>query len=700
MIRTLNLNDKTYEDRINEAIASIPIYTDEWTNYNPSDPGITILENLSLFETLQQDNINDIPLSVKTNLLKMAGFVPAKGKSAKVLVMASGLKENIIIPRGQKFYIYDVPFETVKPTKVYAGSITNICTKYNDEKFYFSHLQKTPSYLESFIFTKTPKVGMELYIYTDMLPDPGSEFIMYAHVKGSKKRNDIDPKDKDIFSAFKWEYYTKDGFEKIHAKDSTHGFIKSGEIRVRIGDKWPAKYADGDDEGYCIRVTLTESSYDEPPALTQINGFLFELTQLETKSFNISGVKASSIELLTAVEKNNYISVFVKEEKSGSYRRYIPVSNTEKDTGRYYTVSEDENGLTTYHFSKAKFGYAPFKGRACIRVLVYNEEVMRRYQIGKVLGYDDQEFSVPFKNIVNESFSIVARRVDENGEYIYDFVRPSKTDIGNLHYVLNDRDGVIIIKDAGDFIGAELFMAGCAVYLGDAGNVRADNQLITNGLPKGVSYVNPAAGHGGVFPETIEQVRQRFIEDINMPYAAITAEDYEYLALTTSGLCIKKAKAHFDESESRVYVAVLPGYGQDDYPMLSDDYIKRISERINERRLLTTKLSVGRTIPVPVNVRATVYVKQHYEDCEQIIVRELEKLLNYPASEHNIGDSVRFDEVYKCIENLACVEFVHSLNLRSSRNSLLVAGDMDIHPVWNGLVVPGHISIDTISYNG
>lgn len=39
-----NLDDRRYNDLLAEALASIPVYSPEWTNYNPSDPGITLVE--------------------------------------------------------------------------------------------------------------------------------------------------------------------------------------------------------------------------------------------------------------------------------------------------------------------------------------------------------------------------------------------------------------------------------------------------------------------------------------------------------------------------------------------------------------------------------------------------------------------------------------------------------------------------------
>jgi hypothetical protein len=52
MIGNINLNTKSYEQILEESISQIPIYSKDWTNYNVSDPGITILENLSAFSAL------------------------------------------------------------------------------------------------------------------------------------------------------------------------------------------------------------------------------------------------------------------------------------------------------------------------------------------------------------------------------------------------------------------------------------------------------------------------------------------------------------------------------------------------------------------------------------------------------------------------------------------------------------------------
>ncbi|NJP12203.1 MAG: hypothetical protein HC866_24345 [Leptolyngbyaceae cyanobacterium RU_5_1] len=39
-----NLDDRTYDDLVAEALSLIPTYAPEWTNHNPSDPGIALIE--------------------------------------------------------------------------------------------------------------------------------------------------------------------------------------------------------------------------------------------------------------------------------------------------------------------------------------------------------------------------------------------------------------------------------------------------------------------------------------------------------------------------------------------------------------------------------------------------------------------------------------------------------------------------------
>lgn len=66
-----NLDDKTYADLVAEARSLIPTYAPEWTNHNPSDPGITLIELFAyLTETLIY-RLNRVTDENKVEFLKL-----------------------------------------------------------------------------------------------------------------------------------------------------------------------------------------------------------------------------------------------------------------------------------------------------------------------------------------------------------------------------------------------------------------------------------------------------------------------------------------------------------------------------------------------------------------------------------------------------------------------------------------------------
>ena len=67
-----NLDDRTYDDLVTEAIGLIPIYAPKWTNHNASDPGITLIELFAyLTEMLlyRQNRVTDANIEAFLRLL-------------------------------------------------------------------------------------------------------------------------------------------------------------------------------------------------------------------------------------------------------------------------------------------------------------------------------------------------------------------------------------------------------------------------------------------------------------------------------------------------------------------------------------------------------------------------------------------------------------------------------------------------------
>ena len=113
MLSSINLNDKDYDQFMAEAIAQIPLYSREWTNLNASEPGITILENLSAFSALQQSEINEVTDKIKWKLLALAGFEPVKGEPATAYLKQKAALQDMESGQveGEKVYAQDICYE-------------------------------------------------------------------------------------------------------------------------------------------------------------------------------------------------------------------------------------------------------------------------------------------------------------------------------------------------------------------------------------------------------------------------------------------------------------------------------------------------------------------------------------------------------------------------------------------------------------
>ncbi len=694
MLKVDELQARTYSERMEDVMRELPIRSQEWTNYNASDPGMTILENLTAFSALQGAEIVSLSYRAKMALLKMAGFLPGRGKCSKVLLSADHLKKPVTLKNGDRFHIGDLCFETNREMTVGTSKLIGVFAKEDDEFRDVSFCLDREISVPARVFGDNPKVGNSLYFIMDRDPSGAKELIFYAKVIGSNKRNRTEDRTEHIFADIVWECFTPEGFKEINVRDFTSAFINSGEIKMTLPSGKLAVCEEAPVKGYCIRATLKRADYDLIPKVTNVFGFLFEVWQKDTKAFSQTFGKNDKVTVTSPIGDDVYYLVFGKEQKGSSYRRYELVTSPGIN-GRYCLYNKNKDGSMTFSFSEEDFGYAPMKSKECVRVIIYNEDIMRRYNVGKVYGFDDQEMEIPCSNIVHETFFLIARRKDKDG-YIYDFVRPEKKDNGALYYHLLEGEGRIIIEDPGDFIDADLFMGSVATTSGSRGNIGAGSQLVLDREDVEGSFYNPGEGTGGCFRETLEQVRKRFQADMKTPYRAVTAKDFESIVKTTPGLCIRKAKAVMDQEKDLVKIAVLPD-ADEEFPKLSSIYMEKINDRLEERRLITSQFSILKPCYAAIGVKCTVYVKRHFSDYRKQIEDRIRSKVDYIHSEKNFGDRLMFEDVFHAIEDLDCVEYVYDLSLHSENSKLAQMKEYDIYPRHDCLCYPGEINLEIVS---
>ena len=69
-----NLDDRTFADLVDECLLRIPRYCPEWTNYNPSDPGITLVELFAWLTDQALMRFNEVPRLNYVTFLELLGM--------------------------------------------------------------------------------------------------------------------------------------------------------------------------------------------------------------------------------------------------------------------------------------------------------------------------------------------------------------------------------------------------------------------------------------------------------------------------------------------------------------------------------------------------------------------------------------------------------------------------------------------------
>jgi predicted phage baseplate assembly protein len=98
-----NLDDRRFQDILDEARRMIPRYCPEWTDHNLSDPGITLLELFAWMTDMLLYRLNRVPDKNYIKFLDLIGvrLEPAKAASADITFRLSAPQPgDVVIPRG------------------------------------------------------------------------------------------------------------------------------------------------------------------------------------------------------------------------------------------------------------------------------------------------------------------------------------------------------------------------------------------------------------------------------------------------------------------------------------------------------------------------------------------------------------------------------------------------------------------------
>jgi hypothetical protein len=115
------IDDRRYQDLLDEALNRIPVHNPEWTNFNRSDPGVTLIEIFAFMTESLLYRANLIPERNRKKFLQLLGIPLNSATSARGLVTflnERGLPKSIKVDAGLEVSAGEVPFRTERALDV------------------------------------------------------------------------------------------------------------------------------------------------------------------------------------------------------------------------------------------------------------------------------------------------------------------------------------------------------------------------------------------------------------------------------------------------------------------------------------------------------------------------------------------------------------------------------------------------------
>jgi predicted phage baseplate assembly protein len=642
----IELDDRGFQELVSEARTRIARRCPEWTEHNVSDPGITLIELFAWMTELTTYRLNRVPDKIYVQLLELLG-VPQRP--------ATPARTNV------RFLLSAPPIE---PVTIHAGH-TEVGTV-------------RTAYEESVVFEVAESRTIE----------PLSPAAYVVHRDGLVRNIAVDAgvarpvgPDRAAFSAVPLP------------GDALHlGFDAAlSRLLLRVDvEAEPARGAGVDPRRPPLRWEMATGERPTGELVWE------RVTVLEDTT---GGFNFGSGELLL--------------ELAGNSER-LPLGGHRLHWIRCRVASPQEAGDAAYERPPeiATITAVPMGAT----LLAQHAEHVDNEVIGESDGTPGQVFSVlrpPMLAPADDEWLEVRDTV--TGEWQRWGVRESFVDCGpdDRCYLVDAATGTIELGPAvrqagGDWRhygavpakGATLRLSRYRHGGGLRGNVAPGTLSVLKSGPPGITSVsNPAGARGGVDPEQLDSLRQRGAMELRTRHRAVTAEDFEHLALEASPRVARAVCVPPDEGNA-VAVRILPRVHPADRRLNFEELqpgrqlLDEVAAHLDERRLLGATLQVA-----PVRLRGVSAVVELQTEPLADIARireqtlgELYRFLNplVGGSPGELGTGWEFGrtlnqgELYGVVHAIPGVEYVRLLRIYRAD---LVTGRQAPEPAGSHIVL-------------
>lgn len=665
MLSIPKLDDPGYELLVQRARGRIPMHTDEWTDFNDHDPGMTILQTYAWLVDTLGFYIDATGEQHRLAYLSLLGLRPELAAAACTIALSRD-GGRIALARGAKLAAGDTVFELEESYSAEANAMTAIYCEQGGRLLDLTAFAGKDGGFAT-VFSHDHVRDETLYIAFEHALE--EDIRLYVDIQAHPAR--VPFIDDFTLARLAWEYYDGERWQSAQqGVDETCGLLKSGFLHLHIPATTSAMRRNPLlTDGHYLRARLVEGGWDALPKIGRIYTNCVRAVQTHTFAQTIicryDGESALAIDY--HVRDDDVISVAVGDASGYSlWYEHAPSADACCDVR-----AGSHPWQHVIHFDRQRYGCVPEIGQE-ILIVIADAHVYDRLELGSVGGYARERLAVDFQDVYELRIALVSV---QDGRPFYriwdgcDNLSQAACDAQRFEY---DRDsGEIVFGDSIAGLQPEAGQRAVAIQLKtsllDAGNVRSEqvNRLLDGS--DGLTAQNPADASGGKRPKTAQELEGEIEGSIYKTTRAVTAQDYIELVMRTPGLMIRRVnvisgrayEAAYGEKQppNTVFLAVQPHSEHEANPTLGEAYRRRIAENLEQYRLLTTQLHIIGARYVRVSVDGVIALNENTAHNRQRVRDALEQLVRTGK----FGADIVYGKAFSQLEVLDCVRKVSGL---------------------------------------
>lgn len=601
-----NLDTRRYQELLDEALSRVPVYTPEWTNFNKSDPGVTLIEVFAFMTESLLYRANQIPERNRKKFLKLLNVPLQPATSAQGLAVITndkGLRQTVTLNDGVEVRAGKVPFRTTRPLDVLPI----------EGRIYFKQTIDSPS--------------QQMRDYYQQL---------YASFRGS-------PQDPPA-TLYQVSAFPLPGGDPVQLSETVDGYLWLA-LFVREGDKPPALLVDSVRDAIAGKTLsvgvvpyLADNTVDMPA------GRATSAPSPATLEFDIPNLPASGglLDNLNRVPQYRPLPatpttdvfthpgiVDVTLPDKNSLKLWNNLDPLESGVGQL-PPSLDDTSLADRLITWLRIRPSTTHPAQFLWVGINCAPVSQQERISAELlppgsGEPDQAVKLSHAPVLDRSVTIslvTAQGVAQSWTEVDDiFLAGPEVPVPDLRlppgspvpppveskvFVLDPEAGVITFGDGAHGARPPDGSTMRATYdfsQGSAGNVGPDSLNTSPVLPQGFNVTNPVRTWGGADAETAADGEKQISRYLQHRDRLVTSYDFETVTLRTPGVEIGRVEVipnfHPELSSGRggdaagaVTLMLIPTFDPvtPDAPMPSTDFLDTVCSYLDTRRLITTEV--------------------------------------------------------------------------------------------------------------